>query len=523
MKYSFVFCLVLLVNFHAFSQQSLTISGKVSDVTVFRNQAQITVAASVNIPAGKSEIIIQNMASTTDPNTVELRGTGDFMILGTKFEYSLTNTKQTKFTEQLEEIKTRRNELNMLLEVAQSEVEMIQKNAANVKSETDGLFPNEFKEMIEFTRKQLTEVGKRKLVLMKEFTELTEKMKTLEQEIALIGGEQPLGQLVVSVSAKNAGLAKFSLKYVANNAGWSPTYDIRSGGVDNDVALSYRANVYQKTGVDWENVRLKLSTTNSQQNQTKPELYPQFLSVYIPRPVMQRNLKIASAPMMAADAMVDSEEAAVLSDVITMSETTLAVNFDIDTPYTIPSTGKPELIDVQAFMLPASYNFVAVPKYATNAFLVAKIIDWERLNLLAGEANIYFEGAFVGKTYLNSYDTDSVLNVSLGAATKIVVERKELVNFKSKRAIGNNIREEFVFETTIRNTTNKLVKLMVEEQIPVSQDSRIEVAFEVPSGMSFETSTGKVTYNLTLNPNQSVQKQLKYELKYPKELQITNL
>lgn len=515
--------LVFLLTLTVYAQQHLTISGKISDVTVFRNQAQITSTGSVHIPAGKSEIIIQNMAATTDPNTVQLQGVGDFMILGTKFEYSLTNTKQTKFTEQLEEIKTRRNELSMLLEVAQSEAEMIQKNAANVKSEADGLFPNEFKEMIEFTRKQLTEVGKRKLVLTKEFVELTEKKNKLEEEIALIGGEQPLGQLVVSVSAKNAGIAKFSLKYIANNAGWSPTYDIRSDGVDSDVALNYRANVYQKTGIDWENVRLQLSTTNPQQNQTKPELYPQFLSVYVPQPMMQRNLKTAAAPMTTADAVGENDEAFSLSEVITVSENTLAVSFDIDIPYTILSTGKPELIDVQAYTLPASYNFVAVPKYATNAFLVAKINDWERLNLLAGAANIYFEGAFVGKTYLNSFDTDSVLNVSLGAATKIVVERKELLNFKNKRAIGNNIREEFVFEITIRNTTNKLVKLTVEEQIPVSQDSRIEVVFDVPNGMSFDASTGKVTYQLTLNPNQSVQKQVKYEVKYPKELQVTNL
>jgi uncharacterized protein (TIGR02231 family) len=247
------------------------------------------------------------------------------------------------------------------------------------------------------------------------------------------------------------------------------------------------------------------------------------LSVYTPRPIMQRNAKMANAD--AAFAMAPDVEmtASGLSGVVNVVESTLSVSFEIDIPYSIPSTGNPELVDIQSTNLPADYNFIAVPKFASDAFLIAKVKDWEQLNLLPGEANIYFEGAYIGKTYLNGSNTKDELKVSLGAAPKIVVERKELTNFKTKRIIGGNIKEEFVYAITIRNTSNSAVSLIVEEQIPISQDSRIEVDFDTPAGMEYERETGKLTYRVTIAPNQSVVNKINYEVKYPKELQITNL
>jgi uncharacterized protein (TIGR02231 family) len=504
-------------------QQNLNVVSKISKVTVFQSQAQIEASTSVTLPAGRSVIVIEDIASTTDVNSIQVRGTGDFMILGTKFQRSLISTRQTKYTEQLNTITERIEEVDMLLNVAKAETSMIEKNAEDIKSETDGLFTKDFLEMIDFTRKQLIEVGKRELTLKKEKKELTEKQKNLEREIATMGGNQQLSEILVTVDAKKPISSKINLTYLVSSAGWNPTYDIRSEGIDKNVNLNYRANVYQRTGVNWENVKLSLSTTNPRMNQTKPELYPQFLSVYTPRPIMQRNAKMANAD--AAFAMAPDVEmtASGLSGVVNVVESTLSVSFEIDIPYSIPSTGNPELVDIQSTNLPADYNFIAVPKFASDAFLIAKVKDWEQLNLLPGEANIYFEGAYIGKTYLNGSNTKDELKVSLGAAPKIVVERKELTNFKTKRIIGGNIKEEFVYAITIRNTSNSAVSLIVEEQIPISQDSRIEVDFDTPAGMEYERETGKLTYRVTIAPNQSVVNKINYEVKYPKELQITNL
>jgi uncharacterized protein (TIGR02231 family) len=503
-------------------QQSLNVVSKISKVTVFQSQAQVEASTSVTLPAGRSVIIIEDISSTTDANSIQVRGTGDFMILGTKFQRSLTSTRQTKYTNQLNIITERLEEIDMLLNVARAEINMIEKNAEDIKSETDGLFTKDFLEMIDFTRKQLTEVGKRELKLRKEKKELSEKKQQLEREIATMGGNQQLSEILVTVDAKKAISSEISLTYLVNSAGWNPTYDIRSGGVDKNVSLNYRANVYQRTGVDWEDVKLSLSTTNPRMNQTKPELYPQFLSVYAPQPIMARNMKMSAAPM--ADGVNEMQlESMEISDVVNVTESTLSVNFNIDIPYSIPSNGNPELVDIQSSNLSAEYNFVAVPKFATNAFLVAKIKDWEKLNLLPGEANIYLEGAYIGKTYLNGSNIKDELKVSLGAAPKIIVERKELTNFKTKRIIGGNIKEEFVYEITIRNTSNSAVSLIVEEQVPISQDSQIEVDFDTPASMEYEQETGKLTYRVTIPPNQSAVNKIKYEVKYPKELQITNL
>lgn len=520
MKRSF-FVILLLTQFQSFSQSTIHSSPKIEKVTVFLNKAQLETTVNISIPKGKSTILIEDLAGTTDPSTIQIKGEGQFSILSTSYQNSTSNSRKVKYLDSLDEITAKIQEVKVMIDVAEKETTMITQNAANIKSTTDGLFADEFKEMIEFTRKKLTEVGTRKLAHIRDLEKLTKKKEEILNKINSMGGvSQLLGEVLVTVIANNPTLAKINLTYLVNNAGWSPTYDIRSEGVNQPVKIGYRANVYQQTGIDWENVNLVLSSTNPNINNTKPELYPQFLSEMVQNDLMARGLKVASAPMYAMDSPQDEVS---LANGISVTESAMAVNFSIALPYTILSTGKPELVDIQQFNLPATYEYVAVPKFSTTGFLVSKISDWEKLNILPGVASIYFENAFIGKTSMNGSETKDELSVSLGAVSKLIVERKELLDFKSSRTIGGSIRENFSYETTIRNTKNEAVNLIVEEQVPVSQDSRIEVNFEPENGMMYDKTTGKVTYNLTLQPNQTIQKRINYEVKYPKDLRVSNL
>jgi len=89
--------------------------------------------------------------------------------------------------------------------------------------------------------------------------------------------------------------------------------------------------------------------------------------------------------------------------------------------------------------------------------------------------------------------------------------------------MGSSIRESFGYRTTIRNAKSEPVTVIVQDQVPVSQDSSIEVSLEEADGAQYDKATGKVTWEVTLPPAQSRELNLKYTVKYPKDKKVNNL
>jgi uncharacterized protein (TIGR02231 family) len=162
-----------------------------------------------------------------------------------------------------------------------------------------------------------------------------------------------------------------------------------------------------------------------------------------------------------------------------------------------------------------------VPKLDKVAFLMAQLVNWEKFNLLSGKANIYFEGTFVGETYLNTNNTKDTLAISLGRDKRIIIDRKQVKEFSSKKFLGSKIKQTYGYEIAVRNTKNEVVELVIEEQIPVSKNNKVTVELLEAEGAQVDKTTGKVTWKFTLQPKQATKVLLKYSIKYPKSKQIS--
>ena len=114
-----------------------------------------------------------------------------------------------------------------------------------------------------------------------------------------------------------------------------------------------------------------------------------------------------------------------------IGETT--ITFDISVPYTIPSDGKMQTVEIQRLNAPADYKYVTLPKASRLAYLTANITDWAKLSLQSGEATLYFENSFVGKSYLNVTQLTDTLTLSLGTDNSILVKREKRKDFTSKK------------------------------------------------------------------------------------------
>lgn len=133
---------------------------------------------------------------------------------------------------------------------------------------------------------------------------------------------------------------------------------------------------------------------------------------------------------------------------------------------------------------------------------------------------LYYEGTFLGKTYLDLSAADDTLSLSLGKDNGIKVTRKLLKEFSSKKFIGSNRTETKEYEITVMNTKRLPVNIVVQDQFPVSTVKEIEVKDQSAPEAQVNGETGFVTWSLLLQPGQERKLKMSFAVKYPKERKV---
>jgi uncharacterized protein (TIGR02231 family) len=212
----------------------------------------------------------------------------------------------------------------------------------------------------------------------------------------------------------------------------------------------------------------------------------------------------------------DQEQAASFAPV-SIEERATNIEFLIEIPYSIPSDGKNYSVDIQKLMVPATYEYSCTPKLDTDVFLKAMVANWDEFNLMKGDANLYFEGTYIGKTFLNVNTVEDTLSISLGRDENIVVTRDKVKDFTGKQFLGAFKKEQRGWEINVRNKKKQKVHVLVMDQFPVSGNSEIEVQQIDSGGAELDDDTGILTWKLDLEPGSSEKLTFKYSVRYPKK------
>ncbi len=192
------------------------------------------------------------------------------------------------------------------------------------------------------------------------------------------------------------------------------------------------------------------------------------------------------------------------------------VEFNVTSAYSIPSDNNPHQVDLTMNSMNAVYAYGVVPKADKDAFVTAKVSGNDLVNQISGEANVYFDGTYTGKTFINGTSGDSII-LSLGRDKRIQIQRTLLKDFSSKSFSGGIRKEHSTWEISIRNTRKEPVYIVVEDQVPISTEKEIEVKLLSNGGASYDEGTGKLTWNLMLEGEKSQSVKFSFEVKYPKE------
>ncbi|MEQ8302594.1 MAG: DUF4139 domain-containing protein [Cyclobacteriaceae bacterium] len=532
-----IFSMLLVVSFlTATAQEEKRVESTIKDVTVFLNKAQVTREVKTRVGAGKTEIIVTGLTSMLDPESIQVQGKGSLIILGISHQQNFLS--DLNIPKPLLILKDSLTYYQKRMSLEQSQKEILNKEEQMLLSNqkiggtNQNLTVAELKAMADFYRSRLGDIVATRMAQDEKIKKINEQITRLQKQINSQSDlyRRNTSEIVISVSANAATTANLEVNYVVANAGWHPVYDLRATDTSKPIQLSYKANVFQRTGEDWDNVKLKLSTANPNQSGLKPELYTWYLDFYNPVAYKQYRKKdmARSAPAGAAIEMEMAEApeedyALSVADFVNEVQTTLNTEFEISLPYTVASAAKPTLVDIRNYEMQATYLYAVVPKLDADAFLIAKATGWEDFNLLPGEANIFFEGTFVGKTAIDPNNIKDTLSVSLGRDKRIVVQREKLKDLTSKRMIGSNTREEYTYEISIRNTKKDPIKIRIEDQLPVSRNAQIEVNILDAGGAKFEAPTGKLLWELNAQPNETRKVRYRFEVKYPRDKQISGL
>lgn len=545
-----LFLFTFLVSLFAFAQKPIFVSAKVKAVTVYFNSAEISQTTSAMLPKGTSEIVIKNVSDYANQNTIQIGAPSTVTVLSVQFtkdyvsEYDLdeTNPAIKKVRDSINLVKKEIQKIENARDSEAKAIELLDKNQ-QISGVNSGLNVAELMKMVEYYKLKRTEANNNYDALDEKSTKLNALLVKLNSKLEINSSKEEKaskGKIIIQVMNEIAGNVDFGINYLSGAANWKPFYDLRANSISEPMEMMYKAEVVQNTGIDWKKVKLTLSSGNPNQNNQAPILSSWLLRYqtnYNSNGYLDNNSVLNKLQGRAAgvyikgnpDAELKVEADNSLYEVVATSidskitENQLNISFDIDIPYDIISNGKAHSVALKEIKIPATFKYYAAPRVEKEAFLLAEIVDYAKYNLLKGEANIIFEGMYVGKTTINPGQTSDTLNLSMGRDKKISIKREKVADKSGTKFLSSKKEQTFTYDITVRNNKKETAKLLLKDQYPLSSDKEIEIELLQSDGAKVNSETGILTWDLDLKPNETKKIRISYRVKYPKDKVIDNL
>ncbi len=625
-KMMIALCLMAAVMTKAVDKQTASIN----KVTVFTNGAQVERSKSVILVPGEQVVTFTGFSPYMDKKSMQVKAKGHITILGvserTAHPDSAAQVKKLRAAEDdVKAVERRIQQTKDEQEMLTAQLDLVKTNCS-VAGRTVATPLANIKELNAYYAQQVLSVKKRSQELDEQLQNLNEELKRRQDTCDSIAKLKlkSVTEIDVKVDAKQAGRADFDITYYVKNAGWFPSYDIRSNSIKEPLQLSYKANIYQNTREEWKNVPVTLSSANPNRSNIAPQLKTYWLDYGLSAPTYSfdsdgstvsgkivdaeddspiigasiiikgtqlgtvsdidgyysitlpqdhRQLSFAyigyqtqtrtatpgstlnirmkedeqrldevtvvgygtskkgrkskgevlkakeSIPMMA-DLAVEEEmdESEVIS--VNQQQAQFGYEFDIKQLLTLPDGGKTTTTEIARHQLPAIYEYRGIPKIDKESFLVADAIDWQKLNLMEGEANVYFDNSFVGKSILDPNVSSDTLHFSMGRDQSIRVQRIKVSESSTRRFFGSNQEQTMKWRITVKNNRQESVNITVFDQAPISRNTSIEVNMEELSDGQFDKKTGIIKWPLQLQPGEQRDLILQYKVKYPKNRRL---
>lgn len=551
-----LFCLIAFPFLGSAQSQNpeQRIETPVKAVTLYLDGAEVNQQKTVNLNAGITQVVFTNLSSKLIPKSIQVNvGEGvNVLSISEKLNFLSLNAESIKIKQLRDSLKTNQYKTQQVVydkEAYDKEKELLAKNNS-IGGQEKGVSIAELKLAADFYRSRIKEINTEILKLDTKINEMYAVTNRLQNELneLNISENKPTGEIIILLQSDNKVAANVDLKYVVSDAGWAPYYELKAEDIGKPITLVYRARAFNNTGINWADVKLKLSTSDPTRNASKPTVMPWFLNFnsdiygatngylsnsnknyYQKSQINDGNLENQfGAKQQLNEVELKSwneyqvktkrEEAAntkkIVYEEVQVSE--LSAEFEIKKPYSIPSDAKPYIVEVTTYSLDATFKHYSLPKVEKDAYLLARITGWEDLDLIEGPANVYFGGTFVGQSYVNPRSVNDTLDLSFGRDSKVIVTRTKIKDFNNEKVMGNNRKMTYSYEMVIKNNRKSAINIDLEDQKPISQSNEIVVEVTEASKGQINPDDGKVSWKFLIPPGESQKIIYTYTIKYPK-------
>lgn len=521
---------------------------KVEKATVFLSGAELTSTAKLSFKKGENEFVFTNVANGVNTTGISVSAASGVVVESVTFQTNyLSAQHKSARTDSLEKrqkfLEEEGNKLTNKIASITEQLTILQNNR-KVNGDNANLSVVELQKLLDLsaakTETLLNQKDKNKVELNKIDAEIAAVNKQVNEERAR--DNQVQGSLRVKFFAKEPVSSAVTISYVSVLAHWRPVYDVVADDSKGALKFYYKANIEQTSGINWDDVHLTLSTGDPNKGMNAPVLAPWQLSFSAPRPsaYSKKNLNSygwsgTGEDIFTTDTYMNGQyqgstghnqfraaRASTMNDYVAVDNAGVNTSFDVNIPYTIPCDGKDHLVTARLYDVNASYEYFVAPGADEDVFLMARVTNWQDLSLLSGKTNIFYEGTYVGQGYIDAQETKDTLNISMGRDKKIIVRKERDKSMRSRKFIGSNIKEEYGYSITIRNTRKEPVNVVVMDQAPLTTDRDISIESVETGGAQFTEETGMMRWPLTLNPNETKTVKFGFTIKYPKGKTLAN-
>jgi hypothetical protein len=613
-------------------EMDLSVKSKIENVTVFLEGAQVTRLATVGLKPGVSILTFPGIAPGIQEQSIQVEGPSSVKILSVSFRINYLD--EIKVPEKIAGLEEDRRKLLQLvaqeksMEEVYREEEAILKTNKSIGGTVKGVPIEELKIAMDYFRQRLIDIKQQLLQADRNIRKHNEALGKIEAQLKELSSvkDKPTGEILVKVSTKSISNSSLVIKYLVREARWFPSYDIRAKDIQSPISITYKANVNQQSGEDWENVVLTISSGNPSQTGAKPIMKPWFLGFnnmvansysstigtvqdekiygnsnslvrgrttneqgegipgvnvlikgttigtvtdvagyysiplttdaqtlvfsFIGYQTMEESIRSRSEidmrlvpdvtaleevvvtgygtetrrSLTGAVSVVQGRMAGVSVGTSRIKKTVVAtpvvrqtnVEYTLEELFSVKSDGELRTTDMVEYELDALYEYYCVPKLDADAFLIAKIMNWDEHNFLEGEANLFFEGKYIGKSILDTRNISDTLTLSLGRDGNVLVTRDKKKDFTSRQFVGSNQKSQFAYEISIRNKKAQPLTIVIEDQIPVANDKDISVDKLEDSKADYDQENGLLKWKKEIAPGKTELISLRYTVKFPK-------
>ena len=535
----------------------------ITQVTVYADRAEVVRTFKGRLEAGEQTLVFDRLPGATRLDQLRVEGRGAFTLVDIRPETIQTkevaNAQVRALQDALKAQDLRQQALNqtearLTFQKSALDKMLARLTTAGKESANPEMDPLKWAAFLDFQDKQLAEVDRQLLALQTDREAVRAEVDRLNRELGALRGNERRSRLLakVNLDVRQAGEVEVNLSYLVRGPSWSPSYDMRADTKAKTLEVTYRAEVRQATGEDWQGVSLRLSTAQPGLAGREPKMDPWFLTkaeavafagtvtgglvvngradnrfqMFNEVQVMGNSMTISgvagSGTLKRMEAM-DERRASVQAG-------GTAATFVIDRKSDILADNKPAQVTVMRESFPAYFRHTCVPKLSPFVYLKTKAVNKTGFTFLPGPTAVFLDGAFVAQANLDLVPSGQDFWTYLGVDQGVSVERKVLARREETTGVFGKKTLRTVFDQVFKLKNGKAtdIELVLWDQVPASNHEDIKVVFEEPR---YEKDTDDLKLNeskflewrLPLKAGAKQDLPFRFAVERPEDIQVVGL